>query len=205
MDVTIKHIQHRSSINLNKKNWDRYKLSKIQLPTTAKNEKRSCVPSFLKQASHHKPSGQHRLDTELVPTEILEKMRARDDLRSRDSTSPALPEMNDENTRITNEHKEKSGDILWRRWTIRHILQSCGETIKAIDGKSTPKAENEAITFKYRPQSRLSTISTDSSPLQSLAHTSSRETRLVSVVVVVVVCHDQVRLQVSPGFRCRDS
>ena len=25
------------------------------------------------------------------------------------------------------------------------------------------------------------------------------------VVVVVVVCHDQVRLQVSQGFRCRDS
>ena len=24
-------------------------------------------------------------------------------------------------------------------------------------------------------------------------------------VVVVVVCHDQVRLQVSQGFRCRDS
>ena len=29
--------------------------------------------------------------------------------------------------------------------------------------------------------------------------------RGVCVVVVVVVCHDQVRLQVSQGFRCRDS
>ena len=27
----------------------------------------------------------------------------------------------------------------------------------------------------------------------------------VSSLVVVVVCHDQVRLQVSQGFRCRDS
>ena len=47
-------------------------------------------------------------------------------------------------------------------------------TIKAIDSKSPPKAENEAIilvTFKYLPQSRLPTISTDSSPHQSLADT----------------------------------
>ena len=28
---------------------------------------------------------------------------------------------------------------------------------------------------------------------------------LMSSAVVVVVCHDQVRLQVSQGFRCRDS
>ena len=28
---------------------------------------------------------------------------------------------------------------------------------------------------------------------------------LLMLVVVVVVCHDQVRLQVSQGFRCRDS
>ena len=53
-------------------------------------------------ASHHI---RHRINTESVPTEILENMRARDNLRSRDSTSPALPEMNDEITRITNEHK----------------------------------------------------------------------------------------------------
>ena len=28
---------------------------------------------------------------------------------------------------------------------------------------------------------------------------------MCNVSVVVVVCHDQVRLQVSQGFRCRDS
>ena len=62
---------------------------------------------ILKAASHHIPSRRHRLNTEPVPTEILKKVRARDDLRSRDSTPPALPEMNDEITRITNEHKRQ--------------------------------------------------------------------------------------------------
>ena len=45
---------------------------------------------ILKAASRHIPSGRHRINTEPVPAEILERMRARDDLRSRDYTSPAL-------------------------------------------------------------------------------------------------------------------
>ena len=129
MDVTINPIQHRTSNNLKKANWDRYsreieyKLSK-RLPTNCQKGEKILRVIILKAASHHIPSGRHRLNTEQVPTEILEKMRARDDLRSRDSTSPALPEMNDEITdeitRITN----KNGDSLWRRWITRQILQN---------------------------------------------------------------------------------
>ena len=59
MDVTITPIQHRTSINLKRANWDRYsreiddKLSKVKdgFRLTAKMEKRSCVSLFLKQ--HH--------------------------------------------------------------------------------------------------------------------------------------------------------
>ena len=102
---------------------------------------------ILKAASHHIPSGRHRINTEPVPTEILEKMRARDYLRSRDPTSPALPEMNDEITRTTNEHKRQK----WIQFveTLDHKTDptKLWRTIKAIDGRSTPKAENEAITF----------------------------------------------------------
>ena len=61
--------------------------------------------------------------------------------------SPALPEMNDDITRITNEHKRQK----WRQFveTLDHKTDptKLRRTIKAIDGKSTPKAENEAITF----------------------------------------------------------
>ena len=102
---------------------------------------------ILKEASHHIPYGRHRINTEPAPTEILEKMRARDDLRSRDPTSSALPEMNDEITRTTNEHKSQK----WRQFveTLDHKTDptKLWGTIKAIDGRSTPKAENEAITF----------------------------------------------------------
>ena len=79
--------------------------------------------------------------------EILEKMRARDDLRSRDPTSPALQQMNDEITRTTNEHRRNT----WRQFveTLDHRTDpsKLWRTVKAIDGKSPPKAENEAITF----------------------------------------------------------
>ena len=110
MYVTINPIQHRTSINLTKANWDRYsreiedKLSQRRLPTNCQKGEKIMRAIILKAASHHIPSGRHRLNTEPVPTEILEKMR--DDLRSKDSTS-TLPEVNDEITRITNEHKRQ--------------------------------------------------------------------------------------------------
>ena len=79
--------------------------------------------------------------------EILERMIARDDLRSRDPTSPALQQVNDEITRTTNEHRRNT----WRQFVeiVDHRTDSSKlwRTIKAINGKSPPKAENEAITF----------------------------------------------------------
>ena len=75
---------------------------------------------------------------------LLERMRARDDLRSRDPTSPALQQINAEITRTTNEHRGNT----WRQFveTLDHKTDpsKLWRTIKAI---SSPKAENEAITF----------------------------------------------------------
>ena len=149
MDVTVNPIQHRSSINLKNANWNRYSRERQAEQKTASDQlpKNILRAIILKAALHHIPSGRHRLNTEPVPTEILEKMRARDDLRSRDSTSSALPEMNDEITRITNEHKRQK----WIQFveTLDHKTDptKLWRTIKAIDGKSMPKDENEAITF----------------------------------------------------------
>ena len=179
MDHTINPIPHRTSFNLKKANWGRYskeiedQLSKRWLPSNCQKGEKIMRTIILKAASRHIPSGRHHINTEPVPAEILEKMRARDDLRSRDPTSPALQQMNDEITRTTNEHRRNT----WRQFveTLDHRTDpsKLWRTIKAIDGKSPPKAENEAITFgdKYLPQSRLPTISTDSSPHQSLADT----------------------------------
>ena len=174
MYVTINPIQHRSSINLKKANWDRCsreiedRLSKRRLPTNCQKGEKFLRAIILKAASH----------------QILEKMRARDDLRSRDSTSPALSEMNDEITRITNEHKRQG----WRQFveTLDHKTDptKLWRTIKAIDGKSTPKAENEAITFdssQVSSQKQIANYFNRQFTTSKLGrHTSSRETRLVS-------------------------
>ena len=106
-------------------------------------------------------------------------MRARDNLRSRDSTSPALPEMNNEITRITNEHKYKSGDnmCLWRRWIIRQPLQNCG-------GPSRQYMVNRRPRMRKRQVSSLMQIANyfnrQFTTLKLGRHTSSRVTRLVS-------------------------
>ena len=68
MDVTINPI-HRSSINLKKANWDRYsreiedKLSKRRIPTNGQRDL-ACHHSY-KAASHHIPSGRHRLNNNI--------------------------------------------------------------------------------------------------------------------------------------------
>ena len=176
MDLTINTIPHRTSFNLKKANLDRYrkeiedKLSKRRLPTNCQKGEKISHNIILKAASRHIHSGRHRINTEPVPAEILERMRGRDDLRSRYPTSPALQQMNDKVTRTTNEHQRNT----WRQFveTLDHRTDpsKLWRTIKAIDGKSPPKAENEAITFDESEVSSP-TISTDSSPHQSLTDT----------------------------------
>ena len=124
MDHTINPIPHRTSFNLKKANWDRYsreiedKMSKRRLPSNCQKGEKILRTIILKAASRHIPSGRHRINTEPVPAEILEKMRARDELRSRDPTSPALQQINDEITRTTNEHRRNT----WRQFveTLDH-------------------------------------------------------------------------------------
>ena len=139
---------------------------------------------MLKAASHHIPSGRHRINTEPVPTEILENMRTQDDLRSSDSTSPVLPEMNDEITRITNEHKRKKLRQFVETLDHKTDPTKLWRMINAIDGKSTPKAENVAITFDgsqvSSPKQIANYFNRQFTTPKLGRHTSSRETRLVS-------------------------
>ena len=166
MDLTINPIPHRTSFNLKKANWDRYR--KRQLLTNCQKGEMILRTIILKAASQHIPSGRHRINTELVPAVILERMRARDDFRSRYHTSPALQHMNDDITRTTNEHRRKT----WGQFV--ETLDRPFQTVENYQGNRPQKDENEAITFatlKYLPQSRLPIISTDSSPHQRLADT----------------------------------
>ena len=97
-------------------------------------------------------------------------MKARDDLRSRNLTSPALQQMNDEITRTPDYHRTDPFKM-WR-------------TIKAIDGKSQPKAENEVITFDdsqvSSPKQMANYFKRQFTTTKLGRHTSSHKTRLVS-------------------------
>ena len=161
MDFTINPIPHRTSFN-----WDicrkeiEDKLSKRRLPTNCQKGEKILRTIILKAASRHIPSGRHRNNTEPVPAEILERMRLQ--IQRSHLARPATDERRyHQNNKQTSERHKTEPSKLWR-------------TIKGIDGKSPTKAENDAIilmTLKYLPQSRLSAISTDSSPDQILADT----------------------------------
>ena len=128
MDLIIIPIPHRTSFNLKKANCDRYrkeiedKLSKRLLPTNCQKGEKILRTILLKAASRHIPSGRHCIKTEPVPVEILEMMRARNDLRYRDPTSPALQQMNAEITRTTNEHRRNT----------------CRQFVETLDNKTDP-------------------------------------------------------------------
>ena len=124
------------------------KLSKRRLPTNFQKGEKILRTIILKAASRHIPSGRHRINTEPVPAEILERMRARDDLRSRYPTSLALQHMNAEITRTTNEHRRNT----WRQFveTLDHRTDPSNlwRTIKAIDGK--PRQRLRGVKSKAR-------------------------------------------------------
>ena len=183
MSHTINPIPHRTSFNLKKANWDRYskeieeKLSKRRLPSNCQKGEKILRTIILKAASQHIPSARHRINTEPVPAEILEKMRARDDIRSRDPTSPALQQINDEITRTTNEHRRNTWTQFVETLDHRTDPSKLWRTIKAIDGKSPPKAENEANTFG---DIQVSSPKQIANYFNRQFTTSSRETRIVS-------------------------
>ena len=103
-------------VSLKKADWDRFRqevetaMSKRSLPTDCQRDEKIFRTVLLKAASHHIPTGRHRLHEEPVPVEILDVMTRRDDLRKRDPTSPELPRLNYDIQNRINAHKRQK----WR-------------------------------------------------------------------------------------------
>ena len=157
--VSVTPASHRTYVNLKKANWARFtqeiedKLSNRPLPSDCQKDEKTLRAIILKAASHHTPTGRHKINTEPVPAEILDLTKERDELRQRDHTSPELQHLNKEITRTTTAHRQAK----WMQFveTMDHKIDSSKlwRTIKAIDGKSTTTAENEAIVFNEKPTS----------------------------------------------------
>ena len=180
----------RTYVNLKKANWDRYRqeveaaLSKRSLPTDCQRDEKIFRTILLKAASHHIPTGRHRLHEEPVPAEILDVMNRRDDLRKRDPTSPELPRMNkDIQNRICVHKRQKWRDFV-ETMDQKTDVTKLWRTIKGIDGRAKREAENVAITFNgisFSSSKQLVTKFNQQFNTSKLGrHTSSRETRLVT-------------------------
>ena len=156
---------HWNYVNLKKANWERYSkdieeaLSTEPDPTDCQQGEKILRAAILKAASHHIPSGRHKLDnTEDLPADIVDMMSARDDLRSPDPTSPGLSQMNDEISKAKNRHKRDKWKTFVETLDHKSASSKLWRTINTLDGKSTQTAENEAIlpsmALKYLHQSR---------------------------------------------------
>ena len=110
---------HRTYVNLKKDNWDRYRqeveaaLRKRSLPTDCQQDEKIFRTVLLKAASHHIPTGRHRLHKEHVLAEILDVMTRGYDLRKIYPTSPELPRLNyDIQNRIYAHKRQKWRDFV---------------------------------------------------------------------------------------------
>ena len=177
-------------VNLKKANWDRYRqeveaaLSKRSLPTDCQRDEKIFRTVLLKAASHHIPTGCHRLHEEAVPAEILDMMNRQDDLRKRDPTSPELPRLNKTiQNRICVHKRQKWRDFV-ETMDQKTDVTKLWRTIKGIDGRAKCGAENEAITFNGISFSSSKQLATKFNQQFNIPkpgrHTSSRETRVVT-------------------------
>ena len=107
-------------------------MSKRSLPTYCQRDEKIFGTVLLKSASHHIPTGRHRLHEEPVPADILDVTTRRDDLRKRDSASPELPRLIMTSRTASTHTKGKNGEILLRPWTRRQMSPSCGELLKEL-------------------------------------------------------------------------
>ena len=160
-------------------------LRKRSLPTDCQRDEKIFRTGLLKAASHHIPTGRHRLHEEPVPTELLDVMTRRDDLRKRDPTSPELPRLNYD---IQNRIYAHKGQI-WRDFVEtldqKTDVTKLWRTIKGIDGIAKREAENEAISItingiSFSSSKQLATKFNQQFNTSKLGrHTSSSDTRLV--------------------------
>ena len=163
----------RTYVNMKKADWGIYRqevetaLSKRSLPTDCQRDEKIFRTDLLKAASHHIPTGQHRLYVEPVPEEILDVMTRRDDIQNRIYAYKRqkwrdFVETLDQKTNVTK---------LWR-------------TIKGIDGRAKCEAENKAITFNgilFSSSKQLATKFNQQFNTSKLGrHTSSSDIRLVT-------------------------
>ena len=143
----------RTYVNLKNADWDRYRqevetaLSKRSLPTDCQRDEKIFRTVLIKAASHHVPTGRHRLHEEPVSAEILDVMTRRDDLRKRDPTSPELPRLNYDIQNRIYAHKRQKGRDFVETLDQKTDVTKLWRTIKGIDGRTKREAENEAITF----------------------------------------------------------
>ena len=122
-------------------------LSKCSIPKDCQRDEKIFRTVLLKVASHHIPTGRHRLHEEPVPAEILDVMTRRENLRNRDPTSPELPRLNyDIQNRIYAHKRQKWRDFV-ETLDQKTDVTKLWRTHKGIDSRAKHEAENEAITF----------------------------------------------------------
>ena len=159
-------------------------MSKRFLPTYCQRDEKIFRTVILKAASHHIPTGRHRLPEGPVPAEILDVMTRRDGIHKRDLTSPEQPKLNyDIQNRIYAHKRQRWGDFvetLGQKTDVTKLWR----TINGIDGRAKREAQNETITFNgisYSPSKQLATKFNHQFYTSKLGiHTSSSETRLVT-------------------------
>ena len=132
-------------------------LSKRSLPTDCQRDEKILRTILLKAASHHIPTGRHRLHEEPVPAEILDVMTRRDNLCKRYRTSPELPRLNKDIQKRICEHKRQ----IWRDFVenmdyktdITKLWRTINELTAEQNARQRTKLSHSTESRSHRPRS----------------------------------------------------
>ena len=169
------------------------------------------------------PKGKMHSNCRLLPENLVCKITKRNNIRIANTCDPVLKLLNEEIISDIQKHKQN----IWKEhldahWDHRHNTHISWKTIHGLSNRAPPTTLNKSITLNYNkiantPKHIANCFTKQfTNPVRHVTHNTNRSINratqniqgyitLTTSQVVVVVCHDQVRLQVSQGFRCRDS
>ena len=149
-NIKPSYSENRKYINFNKADWKTFQeetekeFSNLNTPSNVHKAEVTFRSIINKVAKRTIPGGRIKETIPEIPTETLDKIYKRDEIRSRDPTSPEIEQLNREIISEANVHRRDK----WRE-KVNNI--SCSsklyKLVKALQGK-TVNNENQAIKFK---------------------------------------------------------
>jgi hypothetical protein len=151
-------VQHRQTYtNYNKADWNKFTqqiedtISETAPTNNVHIANKILTNAILHADKHHIPKGKMHNNIQLLPEDIRNKIKHRDQIRKQDPHAVDLPALNNEITKLIQQHKtnlwKEKLDKHWDHKQNTHILW---KTIHSLQNKKPQQSQNQTINFNNK-------------------------------------------------------